>query len=141
MRNLDGWMTGGMDGKDNHQRTETTRLDHINIWINCSCRHSSSSSSIIFFFRDEELGWTDDGMDGWKGPPPPDRLRILYIKIKIKKSSKFQNHKRKLEIKNKFKNKNYIYIYIYIYTGWCWLKRSNFTVANTIINIRLTKSE
>jgi hypothetical protein len=46
---------------------------------------SSSSSSIIFFFRDEELGWmddgTDDGTDGWKGRPPPDRLRILYIKI------------------------------------------------------------
>jgi hypothetical protein len=38
---------------------------------------SSSSSSIIFFFRDEEVGWmddrTDDGMDGWKGEPPPDR--------------------------------------------------------------------
>jgi hypothetical protein len=61
-------------------------LDHINIWINCCCRHSSSSSSsIIFFFRDEELGWmddrTDDGTDGWKGRPPPDRLRILYKKI------------------------------------------------------------
>jgi hypothetical protein len=46
---------------------------------------SSSSSSIIFFFRVEELGWmddgTDDGTDGWKGRPPPDRLRILYIKI------------------------------------------------------------
>jgi hypothetical protein len=26
------------------------------------------SSSIIFFFRDEELGWMDDGTDGWKGP-------------------------------------------------------------------------
>jgi hypothetical protein len=25
----------------------------------------SSSSSIIFFFRDEELGWMDDRMDGW----------------------------------------------------------------------------
>jgi hypothetical protein len=23
----------------------------------------------------------DDGTDGWKGPPPPDRLRILYKKI------------------------------------------------------------
>jgi hypothetical protein len=45
----------------------------------------SSSSSIIFFFQDEELEWmddgTNDGMDGWKGRPPPDRLRILYIKI------------------------------------------------------------
>jgi hypothetical protein len=33
------------------------------MWINC-CRHQESSSStrsIIFFFRDEELGWTDDG--------------------------------------------------------------------------------
>jgi hypothetical protein len=32
--------------------------------------------SIIFFFRDEELGWTedgtDDGTDGWKGGPPAD---------------------------------------------------------------------
>jgi hypothetical protein len=27
----------------------------------------------------------DDGTDGWKGRPPPDRLRILYIKIKINK--------------------------------------------------------
>jgi hypothetical protein len=48
---------------------------------------SSSSSSIIFFFRDEELGWMDDGTDdrtdGWKGRRPPDRLRILYIKIGI----------------------------------------------------------
>jgi hypothetical protein len=38
---------------------------------------SSSSSSVIFFFRDEELGWmddgTDDGTDGWKGPPPPSQ--------------------------------------------------------------------
>jgi hypothetical protein len=25
----------------------------------------------------------DDGTDGWKGPPPPDRLRILYIKMCI----------------------------------------------------------
>jgi hypothetical protein len=24
---------------------------------------------------------TDDGTDGWKGRPPPDRLRILYKKI------------------------------------------------------------
>ncbi len=41
-------------------------------FINCFCRHSSSSSSpsIIFFFRDEELGWMDDGTDGWKGRPP-----------------------------------------------------------------------
>jgi hypothetical protein len=31
-------------------------------------------SLIIFYFRDEELGWMDDGMDGWKGRPP----RILY---------------------------------------------------------------
>jgi hypothetical protein len=23
----------------------------------------------------------DDGTDGWKGRPPPDRLRILYKKI------------------------------------------------------------
>ncbi len=23
----------------------------------------------------------DDGTNGWKGRPPPDRLRILYIKI------------------------------------------------------------
>jgi hypothetical protein len=50
----------------------------------------SSSSSIIFFFRDEEVGWMDDETDdetndemndetdGWKGRPPPDRLRILY---------------------------------------------------------------
>jgi hypothetical protein len=44
-------------------------------------RSFSSSSSIIFFFRDEELGWMDDGTDEWKGRPPPDRLRILYIKI------------------------------------------------------------
>jgi len=35
---------------------------------------------LLFFFRDEELGWMDDGTDGWKGRPPPDRLRILYIK-------------------------------------------------------------
>jgi hypothetical protein len=34
-----------------------------------SHRHESSSSSrsIIFFFQDEELGWTDDETDGWKG--------------------------------------------------------------------------
>ncbi len=44
------------------------------VWINYYHRHESSSSShsIIFFFRDEELGWTDDGMDGWKGRPPKD---------------------------------------------------------------------
>jgi hypothetical protein len=29
-------------------------------------------SPIIFFFRDDELGWMDDGMDGWKGRPPKD---------------------------------------------------------------------
>jgi hypothetical protein len=36
-------------------------------------------SSIIFFFRDEELGWTEDGTDGWKGGSASDRqtLRIL----------------------------------------------------------------
>jgi hypothetical protein len=35
----------------------------MNVWINCCYCHESSSSSrsIIFFFRDEELGWTDDG--------------------------------------------------------------------------------
>jgi hypothetical protein len=43
---------------------------------------SSSSSSIIFFFRDEELGWTDDGTDdgtdGWKGGLPDRQTpRIL----------------------------------------------------------------
>jgi hypothetical protein len=35
---------------------------------------SSSSSSIIFFFQDEELGWMDDGMDGWKASFHPDVL-------------------------------------------------------------------
>jgi hypothetical protein len=38
-------------------------------------------SPIIFFLGDEELGWTDDGMDdetdGWKGRPP----RILNKQI------------------------------------------------------------
>jgi hypothetical protein len=27
------------------------------------------------------LDGTDDEMNGWKEPPPPDRPRILYIKI------------------------------------------------------------
>jgi len=36
----------------------------------------SSSSSRM---RNLDNG-TDDGTDGWKGRPPPDRLRILYKK-------------------------------------------------------------
>jgi len=52
-------------------------LDHINISINCCCHHSSSSSSVIFFFRDEELGWMDDRIDGWKGQPPPDKTKDI----------------------------------------------------------------
>jgi hypothetical protein len=47
----------------------------------------STSSSIIFFFRDEELGWmddgTDDGTDGWKGRPPPlqpDKTKDIIYK-------------------------------------------------------------
>jgi hypothetical protein len=46
-----------------------------------SRRHESSSSSrsIIFFFRDEELGWMDDGTDGWKGRRPPGQNQGYYI--------------------------------------------------------------
>jgi hypothetical protein len=53
------------------------RFSTQNMWIICCRRHESSSSSrsIIFFFRDEELGWTFDGTDGWKGRPPRD---IIY---------------------------------------------------------------
>ncbi len=37
---------------------------------------------------------TDDGTNGWKGRPPPDRLRILHIKIV---AIFFPQKRRKLE--------------------------------------------
>jgi hypothetical protein len=40
---MEGWWDGWWNG-----------------WIS-----SSSFSSIIFFFRYEELGWMDDGTNGW----------------------------------------------------------------------------
>jgi hypothetical protein len=44
---------------------------------------SSSSSSVIFFFRDEELGWMDDGTDGWKGRPQQDKTKDIIYKDRI----------------------------------------------------------
>jgi hypothetical protein len=47
----------------------------------CCRRHESSSSTRSIFFWDEELRWTDDGMDdgtnGWKGRPTSDKTKDI----------------------------------------------------------------
>ncbi len=101
MRNLDGWMTGRMDGKDDHRKRTKPRISYILIHLVCQCVCLNLSIPTRYqslrgqFYnppddRNEVSKWATPGLkcsnakcgSWWRGQfcnPPNDNLPILCL--------------------------------------------------------------